>query len=258
MGKTHPSRSARAGSERLVQGARRELGSRNASEVEGDVPSRAGVRDGKRADSSGRKPGSQGQLEGSWEGKGKTQDTVVPPAVAKAILNGSQLAERTIVLVAVFTALRASEIFGLRWEAVDFLNQKIWIRRNVDQGEGRQGQVCREPHPRSLVGETSFLLDGMEATIPLHEANGLRFSITEAEREEASQWFTVRKGLRQAIPGEARRHLQRLSRSLWPSRFSPQPDQRYDWGEAGRPKNRSVSAPARQQQSHHGRIRTCP
>jgi len=85
---------------------------------------------------------------------------------------------------------------------------------NVDQGEGRQGQVCREPHPRSLVGETSFLLDGMEATIPLHEANGLRFSITEAEREEASQWFTVRKGLRQAIPGEARRHLQRLSRSL--------------------------------------------
>jgi len=27
-------------------------------------------------------------------------------------------------------------------------------------------------------------------------------------------------------------------------RFSPQPDHRYDWGEAGRPKNRSVSAPA--------------
>ena len=35
-----------------------------------------------------------------------------------------QLAERTIVLVAVFTALRASEMFGLRWEAMDFLNQK--------------------------------------------------------------------------------------------------------------------------------------
>ena len=59
---------------------------------------------------------------------GKTQDTVVPPAVAKAVLNELRLAERTIVLVAVFTALRASEIFGLRWEAVDFLNQEIWIR----------------------------------------------------------------------------------------------------------------------------------
>jgi len=33
---------------------------------------------------------------------------------------------------------------------------------NVDQGEGRQGQVCREPHPRSVVGQTSFLPDGME------------------------------------------------------------------------------------------------
>ena len=129
---------------------------------------------------------------------------------------------------------------------------------NVDQKEGRLGQVCREPHARSLVGETSFLLDRMEAAIRLHEANGLRFPITEAEREEASQWFTVREGLRQAILGEARRHLQGLSRSLWSPRFSPQPEQRYDWGEAGRPENRSVSAPARQQQSHYGRICTCP
>ena len=57
--------------------------------------------------------------------EGKTQDTVVAARVAKAILNELQLAERTIVVVAVFTALLASEIFGLRWEAVDFLGSKI-------------------------------------------------------------------------------------------------------------------------------------
>jgi integrase len=51
-----------------------------------------------------------------------------------------QLAERTIVLVAEFTALRASEIFGLRWEALDFLNQKIWIRRTWIKGKEGKGK----------------------------------------------------------------------------------------------------------------------
>lgn len=57
------------------------------------------------------------------------------------------VAERTIVLVAVFTALRASEIFGLRWEAVDFLNQKIWIQRTWVKGkEGKGKSVASRTH----------------------------------------------------------------------------------------------------------------
>ena len=92
--------------------------------------------------------------------EGKTQDTVVPPAVAKAILNELQLAERTVVLVAVFTALRASEIFGLRWEAVDFLNQKIWIRRTWIKGKEGKGKSAASRTHVPLSGKLgSYLME---------------------------------------------------------------------------------------------------
>jgi integrase len=82
---------------------------------------------------------------------------------------------------------------------VDFLNQTFWIRRTwIKEKEGKGKSAASRTHV-PLSGKPSFLLDGMEATIRPHEANGLRFSITEAEREEASRWFTVRKGLRRAL-----------------------------------------------------------
>jgi integrase len=104
------------------------------------------------------------------------------------VLNGIRL---TIVLVAVLTALRASEIFGLRWEAVDFLNQRIWIRRTWIKGREGKGKSAATRTHVPLSGKLASYLMEWKRQSAYTKPTDFVLSVTEAEREEASQWFTV-------------------------------------------------------------------
>jgi integrase len=60
--------------------------------------------------------------------------TVLTPAEIKALVDNLSIRERTSVLLAVSTGLRQSEIFGLKWEDIDFTQGNISVTRSIVYG----------------------------------------------------------------------------------------------------------------------------
>ncbi len=66
--------------------------------------------------------------------KRRTAPTVLMPAEIKALVDKLRIRERTLVLLAVSTGLRQSELFGLRWSDIDFAQGTMNVTRSVVYG----------------------------------------------------------------------------------------------------------------------------
>jgi len=60
--------------------------------------------------------------------------TVLIPAEIKALVDNLGIRERTLVLLAVSTGLRQSELFGLKWGDLDFAQRTMNVMRSIVYG----------------------------------------------------------------------------------------------------------------------------
>jgi integrase len=56
------------------------------------------------------------------------------PAEIKALVDNLSIRERTLVLLAVSTGLRQSELFGLKWSDIDFAQRTMNVTRSIVYG----------------------------------------------------------------------------------------------------------------------------
>jgi integrase len=66
--------------------------------------------------------------------KRRTAPTILTPTEIKALVDGLRIRERTLVLVAVSTGLRQSELFGLKWGDIDFHQGTMNVTRSIVYG----------------------------------------------------------------------------------------------------------------------------
>jgi integrase len=97
---------------------------------------------------SRRKPGKERRAERRQKGKLKVGVDIPSPAEVKAIVAALPNAGRwrPLLLTAIFTGLRSSELRGLRWDDVDFKKSELHVRQRAD----RYQQIGR---PKSEAGE---------------------------------------------------------------------------------------------------------
>ena len=81
-----------------------------------------------------RKPGKEKRAAGRRKGKLKIGVDIPTREEIKAIVDNLQGRWRSILLTAIFTGLRASELRGLRWENVDFDKRQKFTSANVPTG----------------------------------------------------------------------------------------------------------------------------
>jgi integrase len=82
---------------------------------------------------SRRKRGKQAQRESRHNGKLKVGVDIPSPDEIRAFLAVLDNRWRSILLTAVFTGLRASELRGLRWADIDFDRRELHVRQRVDK-----------------------------------------------------------------------------------------------------------------------------
>jgi len=66
--------------------------------------------------------------------KRRRTPTVLMPAEIKALVDNLSIRERTLVLIAVSTGLRQSELFGLKWGDIDFSQRTMNVTRSIVYG----------------------------------------------------------------------------------------------------------------------------
>jgi integrase len=66
--------------------------------------------------------------------KRRRTPTVLMPAEIKALVGNLRIRERTLVLLAVSTGLRQSELFGLKWGDIDFAQRTMNVTRSIVYG----------------------------------------------------------------------------------------------------------------------------
>lgn len=66
--------------------------------------------------------------------KRRRTPTVLTPAEIKALVDNLSIRERTLVLLAVSTGLRQSELFGLKWGDIDFVQGTMNVTRSIVYG----------------------------------------------------------------------------------------------------------------------------
>ena len=59
---------------------------------------------------------------------------VLVPSEIKALVDHLDIRERTLVLLAASTGLRQSEMFGLKWSDIDFVQRNMYVTRSVVYG----------------------------------------------------------------------------------------------------------------------------
>ena len=95
---------------------------------------------------SRRKRGKDRRAERREKGKLKVGVDIPTPAEIKAIASKLDGRWRPLLLTAIFTGLRSSELRGLRWEDVDFKKAELHVRQRAD----RYQEIGR---PKSEAGE---------------------------------------------------------------------------------------------------------
>lgn len=86
------------------------------------------------------------------------------PVEIQALLAELQESIRTLILIASVTGLRRGELFGLRWEDIDFPDAEIHVVRSmVDQVEGP---------PKTLASRTGRYQSASELSIALQSWHG--------------------------------------------------------------------------------------
>jgi integrase len=100
--------------------------------------------------------------------KRRRAPTVLMPAEIKALVDNLSIRERTLVLLAASTGLRQSEMFGLKWEDIDFTRGNMSATRFHRLRSSRfvQDRVIAEAFAHSSASRGCSL--GMEETCPIH------------------------------------------------------------------------------------------
>jgi integrase len=83
--------------------------------------------------SRGRKRGKERQAEKRQKGKLKAGVDIPTLGEVRAIVGAATGRWRPILLTAIFTGLRASELRGLRWEDIDFDKRELHVRQRADR-----------------------------------------------------------------------------------------------------------------------------
>jgi len=118
------------------------LGSLLADAQEQGLTARNAVRDLRR----NRRRGKDRHAEKRQKGKLKAGVDIPTPDEIKAIIEHVKGRWRPLLITAIFTGLRASELRGLRWQDVDLKANEIHIRQRAD----RFNEIGR---PKSAAGE---------------------------------------------------------------------------------------------------------
>jgi len=118
------------------------LGSLLADAQEQGLAARNAVRDLRR----NRRRGKDHQAEKRQKGKLKVGEDIPIPAEIKAILAHVRGRWRPLLITAIFTGLRASELRGLRWKDIDLNAGEIHVRQRAD----RFNDIGK---PKSAAGE---------------------------------------------------------------------------------------------------------
>jgi integrase len=95
-----------------------------------------------------RQRGKERNAEKRQKGKLKVGVDIPTPAEIRAIIANAQGRWRPLLITAIFTGLRASELRGLRWADVDFNASEINVRQRAD----RFNEIGK---PKSHSGEPS-------------------------------------------------------------------------------------------------------
>lgn len=80
-----------------------------------------------------RKRGAERKLERRHKGKLKVGVDIPTPQEVKAIVGAAKAQWRPLLLTAIFTGLRASELRGLRWADVDLSRRELHVRQRADR-----------------------------------------------------------------------------------------------------------------------------
>src|SRR5208282_4572454 len=91
--------------------------------------SRNVVRDLRKA----RRRGAERQAERRQRGKLKIDVDIPTREEIKAIVGAAEGRWRPLLLTAIFTGLRASELRGLRWQDVDLAKRELHVRQRADR-----------------------------------------------------------------------------------------------------------------------------
>jgi integrase len=118
------------------------LGSILADAQEQGLAARNPVRDLRR----GRRRGAELHAEKRQKGKLKVGVDIPTPAEIKDIIANAKGRWRPVLITAIFTGLRASELRGLRWSDVDLAAGELHVRQRAD----KFGSIGR---PKSASGE---------------------------------------------------------------------------------------------------------
>lgn len=105
------------------------LGSLLADAQEQGLAARNAVRDLRR----NRRRGKERQATARQRGKLKIGVDIPKPDEIRAILASAQGRWRPLLVAAVFTGLRASELRGLRWQDVDLAKGELHVRQRADR-----------------------------------------------------------------------------------------------------------------------------
>ncbi len=126
----------------MVRNVRRSLGAILADAQERGLVAQNVVYSLRRKQHSGRAEGT---------GKLKIGIDIPAPAEIRAIVGTLGGRYRSLLLTAIFTGLRASELRGLRWDDVDLKNGELHVHQRAD----RYGKMGR---PKSEAGERTVPL----------------------------------------------------------------------------------------------------
>jgi integrase len=113
----------------MVRKVRVSLSSLLSDAQERGLVSRNVVRDLRKA----RRRGAERQAERRQKGKLKIGVGIPTREEIKAIVEAATGRWRPILLTAIFTGLRASELRGLRWQDVDFDKKELHVRQRADR-----------------------------------------------------------------------------------------------------------------------------
>jgi integrase len=105
------------------------LGSLIANAQENGKTTRNPVRERARR----RKAGKDRRAERRRNGKLKVGVNIPAPAEIRAIVHTAADRWRPLLITAIFTGLRASELRGLRWADVDFMRREVHVRQRADR-----------------------------------------------------------------------------------------------------------------------------
>ena len=118
------------------------LGSLLADAQEQGLAAYNAVRDLRR----NRRRGKERNAEKRQRGKLKVGMDIPTPGEIKAIIANAKGRWRPLLITAIFTGLRASELRGLRWRDVDFKTNELHVRQRAD----RFNEIGK---PKSAAGE---------------------------------------------------------------------------------------------------------